>query len=130
MTAINTLRTTGTLCKVPVKGETKIDKGHIVILDGGYAKEATKAENLIVIGIADHSVDNQLGENGDKEIVIRRNEAYLFTNAASNAAVGITEVGKKVHIHDSYTVTKTSSGSTELGKVIGLDDGKVWVFVT
>lgn len=123
----NTPARAGELISVPVKAATKIYAGSLVVADGGYAKPAAKAENLIALGRAEEAVDNSSGVNGDAAVTVRRG-VFRWANTAVNAgAVTAAEIGKDVYILDDQTVDKRAAGSSKAGKCLEVDSDGVWV---
>ena len=124
----NTPSRKGNLISVPVKAATKIYAGSLVAkAAGGYAAPAAKAENLVVLGCAEVSVDNTDGADGDVHVEVRRG-VFRWGNSAGAGKIAATEIGeKKAYIVDDQTVIKTAAGSTAAGVIVGVDAEGVWV---
>lgn len=124
----NTPSRKGELISVPVKAATKIYAGSLVAkAAAGYAAPASKAENLVVLGRAEESVDNTDGADGDVYVPVRRG-VFRWGNSAGAGKIGVTEIGgSKAFIADDQTVTKTAAGATSAGKIVGVDAEGVWV---
>lgn len=124
----NTPAREGGYISVGVKAATKIYAGSLVVkAAGGYAEPGKKAENLVVLGRAEHFADNTDGVDGAIDVLVRKG-VFAWENAAGNAAVGKALVGEsKAYILDDQTVTKTAAGATSAGKVVAIDSEGVWV---
>lgn len=112
---------------VPVKANTKIFAGGLVMIDGGYAVAGKKAVDLITIGRAEEDVDNTGtgGTNGAKNVTIKRG-AFKYDNDTTNP-VTQADIFKNCYVHDDETVSMLDTGASVAGKVIGLDDDEVIV---
>lgn len=97
--------------RIPMKGTTKIEKGHVVSVVGGYAKipAAADAATGHVAGIADETVDNTAGADGDLDILVRGGGIHNF--AASGANVPTAANLDKTLYFESGNVVGTDSGS-------------------
>lgn len=114
-----------------VKASSSIYAGALVVMNAGYAAKATTATGLIAAGVAQETVDNSSGSNGDKKVRVHTG-TFKFKNSSSTDQIGVTEIGKDVYIVDDQTVAKTdgSSSRSRAGKVMAIDaDGDVWVLV-
>ena len=124
----NTALKDGILVAVPVAASTKIYQGAGVVLDGGYAKPASSTlDSAITAGVADETVDNSEGNDGDLTIKVRRLKAFLFDNSAQNP-VTQSHVGGLCYWEDDHTVCSDSEGPAA-GVVLQVTDSGVWVFV-
>ena len=113
---------------LPVKSNTKIYDGSIVVIDStGYAVPGKKAEGLLIAGRAEEFVDNTGagGTNGAKTVRVRRG-VFKWSNDATNP-VTPQDVLKTCYILDDETVTTLATGASPAGKVIGLENGEVLV---
>ena len=124
----NTPARKGGYITVGVKAGVKIYAGALVVkAAGSYAEPGKKAENLIVLGRAEHLADNTGGADGDITVEVRRG-VFAWANSAGNAAVGAGLTGeKKAYILDDQTVTKTAAGATAAGVIVAVDSEGVWV---
>ena len=123
----NTPYRDGLYISVPVKAATKIYAGSLVVADGGYAKPAAKAANLVALGRAEHLADNSGGANGDIQVQVRRGTFRWGTVAAAAGKVTVAEIGKDVYIADDQTVDKRDAATSKAGKCLGVDAAGVWV---
>ncbi len=117
------------LISVKVKANAVILAGHIVVAGStGFAEPGKTATGLTYLGIADETIDNTGGADGDVSILVRTHAAFLLDNLGSDA-VDQSLVGKKCYIHDSTTVCKTSATNTksECGVVLEVTTEGVWV---
>ncbi len=106
----NVKKKDGKLISFPVAANTKIYKGGLVMLDGGYAKpaagKANGVANSIFVGVAYETVDNSGGANGD--LSIRVETEGTFEYAGDGVAA---DVGKVVYVEDDQTVSVTASAN-------------------
>lgn len=118
----------GDYLSAPMKGGSKIFKGALVVLDGGYAAPGHVAAGLVAIGRAHGSMDNSAGADGDLNIVVARGDLYRFDNLATDL-VARTQIGSVCYVVDDATVAATHAGDTRsiAGKVVDVDDDGVWV---
>ena len=111
-----------------VKASTSLDAGKMVAIDStGYAVAAADAASLMVVGMADESVDNSTGANGAKTVMVRRGKAFLFANDATHP-VAQAHMGEVVYVKDAATVD--SNGGTYkvvAGRCTGIETAGVWV---
>lgn len=112
---------------LPVKANTKIFDGGIVMVDGGYAVPGKKATGLLPAGRAEEYVDNTGtgGTNGAVMIKVVRG-VFRYDNDTTNP---ITEgdLLKDCYVLDDETVTMLNSGTSKAGKVLGIDGDEVIV---
>ncbi|WP_295358963.1 hypothetical protein [uncultured Succiniclasticum sp.] len=115
---------TGKYLVLPVAKNTTIEAGHMVAVNAsGCAVQASKAENLKVAGLAEESVTTGPLETG--EITVRRG-CFLLANAEDDLLEQPDILGD-CYVVDSETVGKTAEGSSKAGRVLGFEDGCVWV---
>ena len=117
----------GQTSTVPVAASTTIWQGGIVVMEGGVAKPGKTATGLVVLGIAEETVDNSTGAAGAKAVTPRRG-CWRFVNLASDP-VTAADVGQDVYLVDDQTIAKTSGASTRsvAGKLIDVDSVGAWV---
>ncbi len=133
MTALTAARSvperSGLTSTVPVAASTTIFQGAIVVMEGGVAKPGKTATGLVVVGMAEETVDNSAGAAGAKKATCRRGVGR-FVNLAADA-VTAADVGQDVYLVDDQTIAKTSGTSTRsiAGKLIDVDDVGAWVRV-
>lgn len=115
----------GKFLVLQVAENTTIEAGHMVAVNSsGYAVAASKTENLKVAGLAEESVTTGAGETA--EITVRRG-CFLLANGTSDDALGQADMLGDCYVVDSLTVGAVSTGSSKAGKVLGFEDGGVWV---
>lgn len=123
-----TAKKDGELIGLKIAASTLIETGKLVALNSaGFAVHASDAAGLKVAGVAEETIDNSLGANGDKTVLVRRKKAFLLLNSGTNA-VAQAHVFTNVYVKDAYTVS--SSGGTNsivAGKCLGLETDGVWV---
>lgn len=112
----------------PVKGTTTIYAGGIVVIDTGYAKPGAAATGLIAIGVAQKTVDNSAGADGDLTVPVRAG-IFVLENATSTDACAQTEAGTDIYILNDQTVTKTDTGHSKVGKMVKMVSTKVAVLI-
>lgn len=110
---------------LPVAKGAVIPAAVLVALDAdGNATEAKKAENLIVVGVSQETVDNTGGLAGAVTVTVRRG-AFVLDNS-STAAVTQAGAFKNCYLEDSSTVTSDTTKTSVVGKVLQVDpDGVV-----
>lgn len=117
------------LISVKLKANAIIRAGYIVVAGStGFAEEGKTATGLTYLGIADQTIDNTGGADGDVSVLVRTHAAFLLDNSSADA-VDQTLIGKKCYIHDASTVCKTSAANTksECGTVLEVTSEGVWV---
>lgn len=130
MTALAAPRNTperfGASAGFPIKANTTIFLGSIVVLDVGYAAPGRAAPNLIAVGCAEATVSAVAA--GDSSVPTKRG-TFKLANSASTDQIVQADVGSDCYIVDDQTVAKTSAGSTRsrAGKVVAVDNDGVWV---
>ena len=120
--------TDGKTLILPVKANTKIFEGSIVVLDAtGFAVPGKKAEGLLIAGRAEEFVDNTGpgNANGAKTVRVRRG-VFKYSNDATNP-ITATDSLKECYIFDDETVTMLAVGTSKAGKIIRLDGDQVIV---
>ena len=97
--------------RIPMKGATKIELGHAVSVVAGFAKipAAADAATGHVAGIADETVDNTAGADGDLDILVRGGGIHNFAASGANVPSGV-HLDKTLYF-ESGTVVGTDSGS-------------------
>ena len=123
----NTPSREGARIVVPVKAATKIYAGSLVAkASGKHAAPATKAASLVVLGRAEEQVDNGSGKDGDASVTVQRG-TFKWANASGADAIAKTEIGQDAYALDDQTVTKTATGASKVGKILGVEPDGVWV---
>ncbi len=115
------------LIPLPVRANARIRQGALVMVSGGYAEEAGPGTGKIALGVAQETVDNTGGADGEKEVLVRRG-VFRFENDPADP-VGPTELGKNVYATGPNTVAKGSSGRSTAGRALMIDGSYVWVEV-
>lgn len=107
---------------LPVKAATIIPAGALVVVDAtGYAVPASSATGLRAAGRAARRVDNSGGANGTKRIRVDRG-AFPANNATAGDAVTQADLLADVYFLDDNTYTRTSTGRSIAGKLVGFDE--------
>lgn len=113
---------------VPMKANTKVNKGSLVVADLGLAAPGRTATALVALGRAENDVDNTGGAASAKSVTVRRG-TFKWANSSAGDLIAQTELGKTVYIVDDQTVAKTDGTGTRsiAGKCLGVDSSGVWV---
>lgn len=114
----------------PVAAGATIHAGALVVLvAAGFATAGSTATGLKARGVAQYSVDNSDGADGDQLIETERG-AFRFENDAGDA-IDRTHIGSNAYIVDDQTVAATDGTGTRsvAGKIIDVDTSGVWVEV-
>lgn len=91
----------------PVATGVKIYAGSLVCLNAsGYAAPGADTVNFKFIGVAQEQVDNTLGGNGAKKVLVRRTGEYLFKASSISQA----DVGKIMYLVDDQTCDESNPG--------------------
>lgn len=117
------------LIPLKVKADEIIRAGFIVCVDStGFALEGKPSPNLIYMGRAEDFVDNSGGLDGDVEVTVRTNSAFLFDNSVTDP-VTQASIGVTCFVEDGQTVAKTDAAGTlsKAGRVVGVDNDGVWI---
>lgn len=124
----NTPYKDGELLPVAVAASTKIEAGKMVGANSaGYAVEGADSASVKILGIADETVDNSSGANGDKTVVIRSGKVFKLDNSASNA-VDVADVGSNVFVEDDETVADVAgTNGIVAGRCMQVASDGVWV---
>lgn len=119
----------GVTSTVPVAASTKIFQGALVVMDTGVAKPGYTAAGLVVLGIAEETVDNSAGADGALSVTPKRG-TFRFVNLGADALTA-ADVGKDAYLVDDQTVAKTSATATRsiAGTVIDVDASGAWIRV-
>lgn len=109
----------GDMISLTVKAATTIYKGSLVTSDAaGYAIPAANTAGTFFMGVA-----AERATAGTKVRVYRRG---IFNFAA--AGMAITDIGSRVYVGDSATVTTTVGNGIYVGKITAVDSAtSVWV---
>jgi hypothetical protein len=113
---------------IPVKGATKIFAGSLVAVQAGYARPATGATGLWVVGKAEATVDNTDGSDGDLTVVVLTG-TLSFEMGSSTDAIAQADIGKLCYAIDDQTVGLTSNAGARsaAGIIVGLNGSQVFV---
>ena len=119
----------GVTSTAPVAADTKIWQGALVVMAAGVAKPGHTAATLVVLGVAEETVDNTGGAGGAKSVTARRG-TFRFVNLGADALT-TADVGKDAYLVDDQTVAKTSATDARsvAGKVIDVDAAGAWIRV-
>jgi len=87
-----------------IKAATKILQGIMVMLDStGFLIQAANAASGKVVGVADKTVDNTAGADGDLSVTVRSRGVYRFGATSITAAM----VGTMMYVVDNQTFDDT-----------------------
>lgn len=123
----NTPKREVNLLVIPVKAAVNIHPGALVAMNGAFAQPGAVATGLKAAGRAETMADNRLGDDGDMMVTVSRG-CFLFANSATDP-VEAADLLTTCYIEDDETVSATDAtgARSAAGKVIGLEDGGVWV---
>jgi hypothetical protein len=119
----------GELLPLLVAASTTIEAGKLVAVNAtGYAVEASDTAGLIVMGVADETVDNSNGANGAKTVTVRRKKAFRLANSGTSA-VTQASVGSDVYVEDDETVALAggTTNTISAGQCVQVETEGVWV---
>ena len=104
-----------------VAAKQEIRQGTMVALNAdGYAVPASKAEGLVIAGVAQEGADNRLGADGGETVNVRRG-AFVMAN---DGTIKQTDLLKTAYMSDATTVTLTAEKSSAAGLILEvMDDG-------
>lgn len=131
MSERNTPYKDGLLIALLIAAATKIEAGKMVAVGAdGYAVEASDAASTIVVGVAQETIDNTDGSDGDLSVLVRRGVLFKLKNSAT-AVVTQASVGSSVYVEDSATVAVASGPTNDIaaGKCFGVEADGVWVLI-
>lgn len=113
---------------IPVKANTRIWQGALVVFDAGFAAPARVATGLVAVGVAESTVDNLGGGGGALQVSIRRG-AFIWANSSAIDQITQADCGKTAFIVDDNTVAKTDGGATRsaAGKILAVSPAGVTV---
>ena len=108
---------------------TTIYAGALVAVNAaGYAVPAADTAGLKVMGMAEEQADNSGGANGAITVKVRRGKGFIFKNSSAHACA-IANLLTNIMVEDDETVASSSSNSVVAGKMLGLEDEGVLVWV-
>lgn len=111
----------------PVKGSTTCYAGGIAVIDAGYVKPGVAATGLVSVGVFQKTVVNA-GADGAVTVPVRAG-VFVLENATAGDACAQTEAATDIYILDDQTVTKTDTGHSKVGKMVGMVSTKVAVLI-
>jgi hypothetical protein len=109
--------------KLPMKANTKINAGSLVVIDAGYAAPGRTAAGLLIAGCAQATVDNTGVAAGARLIEVRRG-CFKYVNGD---AIVQADVGKDCYITDDQTVALLGTGKSRAGKIVQVETDGVFV---
>jgi hypothetical protein len=115
----------------PVEEAVVIHKGSMVALNAaGFAVPVTEATTLNSAGMAEESVDNTDGADGDVRVTIRYG-VFKWTNASAGDAIARADIGNNAYGVDNDTVSDVATGRSIVGTIVDIDaDGGIWVLMS
>lgn len=116
---------------VPVEEDAVIYKGSMVALNAaGYAVPVTESTALNSAGMAEESVDNTGGADGDVRVTIRYG-CFKWTNGDATDAIVRADIGNNAYGVDNSTVSDVSTSRSIVGTIVDIDDdGGIWVLMS
>lgn len=128
----NTPERTGKDFSFPVKADTRIFAGSLVVLSGGNAEPGKTGTGLVAVGRADAQADNRNGAAGDIDVPVRAG-VFRFDNSVDEDLITRSDIGADAWIVDDQTVAKTGALVSDnptrstAGRIVDVDDLGVWV---
>jgi hypothetical protein len=124
----NTKKRDGDVLDFPVKANTKIFQGTLVVLDAGYAAPGRTAVGLIAVGMCLETVDNTGGAAGALKVRVDQG-TFQFANSSAGDLIAQADVGADCFIVDDQTLAKTNGTNTRsrAGKITAVESTGVWV---
>ena len=115
----------------PVLADEVIHKGSMVALNAdGFAVAVTTATDLNSAGLAEESVDNTGGDDGDVRVTIRYG-VFKWTNGAAADEIVRADIGGNAYGVDNDTVSDVATGRSIVGTIVDIDDdGGIWVLMS
>ena len=116
----------------PVYRATKIEMGNMVSLNStGYAIESTDTASTVFVGVAEKTIDNSSGSDGDLRVPVRKFRLFRFANSAGNPVTTALS-GTLCFVEDSEHVCATAGSTNKI--IVGIVGGDVtadyaWVYV-
>jgi len=121
----------GSALAVAVAANAVIYQGAMVQRNAaGYAVPATATAANVMMGIADSTVDNTGGANGDIDVALTRNRIVLLVNDGTNP-VTIAHRMLDCYVVDDQTVSSSHAVNTRpvAGKLIDVTPEGAWVLI-
>jgi hypothetical protein len=107
---------------LPIKANTKILQGAVVVNDGGYAAPGRTATGLRTLGVARKTYDNTGGAAG--ALIVEYDEGSMFlANSGGGDTITTDHIGNLVYLVDDQTVALTDGTGTRspAGRVTEID---------
>ena len=116
-----------------VKANTIIDYNDIVGVGAdGYLIPATDTAPILIVGLAEETIDTTGLADGAAELLVYRGQAKVKTTADATALVQ-ADIGRDCFVQDTATVRKTDGTATAnnlAGELIELTPDGAWVNFT
>lgn len=122
----NTPELAGNILSFPVKANTTIHQGSLVVIDAGYAAPGRVATGLIAVGRAEASATAVAA--GSSNVAVKSG-TFKFGNSSSGDLITQAHVGTDCFIVDDQTVARTNGTNTRsrAGIIVAVDSDGVWV---
>ena len=116
---------------VPLYRAVKIYQGSLVCINTahGYGVEASVTSTLVAIGIAQQTVDNTNGSDGDQSVPVSSGLAYCFNNGTGGSDFTAASRGALAYTYDGGTCLASQGSGSIAGVVEDVDTLGVWVRV-
>lgn len=124
----NTTRREGDKFTFPVAATALVFTGAMVAVNAsGLAEPGKTATGLQGVGVAQETVDNQAGADGERSVTVRR--GCFLMKMLGGDPVTRADVGKVCYIADDQTIAKTNGTGTRspAGIVRDVDSSGAWV---
>jgi hypothetical protein len=131
MSTYNTPSKSVKLRDVPLYRGIKAEQGQLICINTahGFGVFGSVATTLIAIGVAQKTIDNTLGNDGDLTVPVKSGELYRFAN--SGTTIAAANRGALCYIVDAGSVALSDGGGTRsiAGVIEDVDTQGVWVRV-
>ncbi len=120
---------------LPVAGAVTI-YAHTMVVQltaGSAVTNVGVAATGVIIGVAQHLVDNTLGAAGVKRLAVETDREFVFDNDGTNACSEATAFGSPLYAVDNHTVGTSNVGATLkfAGTYHGMEpNGGVRIFIS
>lgn len=121
-----TSRRPGMAVVFPVLAGALIYGGGLVAVDAdGFAQPAANTAGLVIVGVADATVDNTDGDDGDLEVTARCGAQFKLDTTTLTSE----DAGRMAYVVNDQTVGRLSAASNAIpvGRVVEADGAIAWI---
>jgi len=121
----NTQRRDGIIWSFDLAAGAKINRGALVVLDGGLAKPGHTGAGLVTVGHAEESADQTAGAT---QVRVRKGN-FLYANSTGADEITAADIDQDCYLVDDETVAKTDGGGTrsKAGVIRNTEGSGVWI---